>query len=645
MAALLVAFGCHYVSAKIYNEVGGVVVVEAEHFDSRAAAEDETDNPHQYKLAPDELTPEEADARPGQYENARGGKYMVLLPDSGQNRNNADLQAVGPHIDFKVQINTPGEYQFYIRDAGYDGGSDSYYASILELQKAQGGPGPDWYRFTFDPTPAITDFNETLNNNDDPDSKAGWIGYSTPEINNGGGAGDREKTLWNIAKAGTYTIRIQQREDGNGVDAVALIRSNLLVPSVTVPESLVIGELDTDKDGIPDVVEIKYGLNPNDASDAAKDCNNNGVTNLDEYKSGLDPCDATPPVVVSVVGSNTFDTAKLTFSEPLDPAGAADMANYTISPSLAITAATYKNKVVALTTAKQTPGATYTVTVKGLKDFSKNLIAAGTTATLNSYVMTKNGLLKFSYWGDAAGGEPISGTPVQGLLDDPRYLAKPDLVLPVYSFNSRDAFPNDTHENYGATIEGFVTPKDSGSYRFFLSSDDASQLFLSTNETPPDPLSDATKAIAEETGCCNAFTEPAATHDEMLRTSDPIALQAGKKYAIRLTYKEGGGGDFGMVAWRKEGDATAANRLKPIPSEFLSAAVELPGPPTQVAVAPAKFTKTAKNADGTVTLEWTGGGTLEAAAAVNGPYQAVAGAKSPYTFSPSQAQLFGRIKQ
>ena len=335
--------------------------------------------------------------------------------------------------------------------------------------------------------------------------------------------------------------------------------------------------LDTDKDGLPDDWETKYGLNINDPTDAAKDCNNNGVTNLDEFKAGLDPCDATKPTVVSTVGNSTFDAVKLTFSEPLNTSTATNLANYTISPNLAITGVSYRNKVVTLTTAKQTPASTYTVAIKGLQDLSKNEIAAGTTATLNSFVMTKSGLLKFSFWGDLtdpAGPNSISGTAVQGLYDDPRYPATPDLVLPVYSFNSRDAFGDDTHENYGATIEGFLTPKETASYRFFVYSDDASELFLSTDDKEANLAK-----IAEETGCCNVFTEPAATHDEMPRTSDPVTLTANKAYFIRLVYKEGGGGDYGQVAWRKEGDTNAASKLKPIPSDFLSAAVELPGPP------------------------------------------------------------------
>jgi pectate lyase len=46
---------------------------------------------------------------------------------------------------------------------------------------------------------------------------------------------------------------------------------------------------DTDNDGMPDWWEIKYGLDPNDASDAAKDKDGDGYTNIEEYLNGTDP--------------------------------------------------------------------------------------------------------------------------------------------------------------------------------------------------------------------------------------------------------------------------------------------------------------------------------------------------------------------
>lgn len=46
---------------------------------------------------------------------------------------------------------------------------------------------------------------------------------------------------------------------------------------------------DSDGDGIPDAWEIKYGLNPNDPTDAAKDMNGDGYTNIEKYINGIDP--------------------------------------------------------------------------------------------------------------------------------------------------------------------------------------------------------------------------------------------------------------------------------------------------------------------------------------------------------------------
>ncbi|MDL2211137.1 polysaccharide lyase [Bacteroides sp. OttesenSCG-928-M17] len=47
--------------------------------------------------------------------------------------------------------------------------------------------------------------------------------------------------------------------------------------------------LDSDSDGMPDAWELKYGLNPNDASDATLDCNGDGYTNIEKYINGIDP--------------------------------------------------------------------------------------------------------------------------------------------------------------------------------------------------------------------------------------------------------------------------------------------------------------------------------------------------------------------
>jgi len=58
-----------------------------------------------------------------------------------------------------------------------------------------------------------------------------------------------------------------------------------------------------------------------------------------------------------------------------------------------------------------------------------------------------------------------------------------------------------------------------------------------------------------------------------------------------------------------------------------------------------EFSSVVKNTDGTITATWTGGGTLQAATVVTGPYVDVPGAASPYTFTPTAPAMFSRIRQ
>lgn len=154
----------------------------------------------------------------------------------------------------------------------------------------------------------------------------------------------------------------------------------------------------------------------------------------------------------------------------------------------------------------------------------------------------------------------IGGTAVDALVNEPKYIdGTPDDIRLLGSLDT----PNAYGENYGAKVSGFIVPPKTGQYRFFIRSDDASQFWLSTDDKEANAM-----MIAEETGCCNAFTEPDAG---TTRTSEPVSLTAGRRYAFYALVKEGGGGDYLQVAVREEGDTTAATALQPISGSWLAA--------------------------------------------------------------------------
>ncbi|MBI4663576.1 MAG: DNRLRE domain-containing protein [Verrucomicrobia bacterium] len=304
--------------------------------------------------------------------------------------------------------------------------------------------------------------------------------------------------------------------------------------------------------------------------------------------------DNVPPSIARVIGSDTFNQITVMFSEPVTSATAGDKANYSLDGGLTVSAATVVDSTtVKLSTSKQATAAPYTLTIKNIRDSSNNVTAADTKKGFTSFGPERGGL-KFEAW---AG---ITGNPVQNLLDDPRYPASPDEVAYVTSFDSRVRYPNDSHEAYGGRMSGWIVPAETGQYEFFIRSDDASQLFLSSDDDPA-----KTTMIAEETGCCGAFEAPGAPE-----TSAGISLTSGKRYYIEALWKEGTGGDFCQVAWRKVGDTTATTALRPIPGQFLEAIVA-PGAlklPVIAITSPADKVSVGVGLAVTVTVSATAGG-------------------------------------
>lgn len=206
---------------------------------------------------------------------------------------------------------------------------------------------------------------------------------------------------------------------------------------------------------------------------------------------------------------------------------------------------------VTFTTAPGDDGAKIKATVNTSAGTLTSAEATLRVATIaNEYVA---GVVKFeAYTG-------IGGTAVDGLISDPKYPASPDEVRILTAIDT----PNGYADNYGARVSGFIIPPSSGDYYFFIRSDDASQLWLSTDDKPAN-----LQLVAEETGCCAAFMEP-DTGDPA--TSAPITVVGGRRYYFEALVKEGGGGDFLQVAARKTTDTTPAASLLPLSGAWIGA--------------------------------------------------------------------------
>lgn len=187
------------------------------------------------------------------------------------------------------------------------------------------------------------------------------------------------------------------------------------------------------------------------------------------------------------------------------------------------------------------------------------------------------GFLRFETW---VGMD--AGTAVTLLTDYANYPAKPDLTAYTPAFDSRPVYADDSHEQYGARLSGWLNVAETADYDFFIRSDDASEFYISSDDKEAN-----LSLAAQQTGCCNAFTEPGGGD---FTTASPIRLVAGRKYYVQMLYKEGGGGDYGQVAWRKTTDTTAAASLLPIPGKFLSCMAEIAGSKLDITTPPASVT-------------------------------------------------------
>jgi hypothetical protein len=304
----------------------------------------------------------------------------------------------------------------------------------------------------------------------------------------------------------------------------------------------------------------------------------------------------------------------LLYSEPVNKADAENLANYSISAGATLLSATLlaDNKTVHFTCSDLYGPGCKVLTVNNVRDRAPtpNPIAANSQIG----IVTAKGSIRYHRY-DNIGGS------LTDLMNSPKFPNFPDIV--AYPTLLENPGGGGEHaDNYGAQLVGFLHPPVTGPYKFFVSADDASVVYLSTDESPANKV-----AIAREpdwAGFRNFIDQGPEDRDGNagngaetinanrgapgagMNISAPLTLQAGCKYYVEVLHKEGTGGDYTSVAWQYPGSPVIANGSLPITGAFLSP-YDIPatigaGLPLDVSTAQNRIVTFSANISGSPTL-------------------------------------------
>jgi hypothetical protein len=154
----------------------------------------------------------------------------------------------------------------------------------------------------------------------------------------------------------------------------------------------------------------------------------------------------------------------------------------------------------------------------------------------------------------AEGFTNISGSGLISLASNPKYPNSPDVVTELGRFE----YGPDYADNYGGRLRGYICAPQTGSYVFYLASDDQSELWLSTDDNPANIRRIA--YVASRVNFRSWFATPS-------QRSVSIRLIKGARYYVETIHKEGTGSDHLSVGWVLPNGVfegpIAGNRLSP----------------------------------------------------------------------------------
>jgi len=195
---------------------------------------------------------------------------------------------------------------------------------------------------------------------------------------------------------------------------------------------------------------------------------------------------------------------------------------------------------------------------------AKQQVPASALYHLQSVTCSNTGFLYREQWNNISGNEvnliPVTTTPSSTSF--------------ITSFEG----PTNTADNYGSRISGLLCAPYTGNYTFWISSDDNSELWLSTDENPANKVK-----IAQLFGAVN----PRDWNATGSQKSAPVALVAGQRYYVEVLHKEGGSADHVAVGWQLPNGVyerpIPGNRILPLVTHGSLVAITAPDASTSFA--------------------------------------------------------------
>jgi uncharacterized protein YjdB len=188
---------------------------------------------------------------------------------------------------------------------------------------------------------------------------------------------------------------------------------------------------------------------------------------------------------------------------------------------------------------------------------SSEFTQAITVILENSDACSATGSISYQVWNNIG-----SSVAVSSLTSNINYPNNPTSTTLISSMEGT----TNLGDSYGARIAGYICAPATGSYTFWIASDDNGELWLSTNDQP---------ANKQKIAFHNGYTWIQEWNKYASQKSAVISLVQGQKYYIEALMKEATGIDHLAVGWLKPGQSGT------VPSEVVPGSVLSPIGPVQ----------------------------------------------------------------